>query len=190
MAKKLGIVHCRVCNGEIDRNTTEEGKDWLMRSKGWFYHKDCYDSWVAEKDNLHASKGNEEWLDYTWEFLTKEMLMEIDFIKFKKQWESYLKKNMTAKGIYFSLRYYYDIQKAPRNKAKGGIGIVPYVYDEACSYWVERERKEKGICERITQQLRLRAEAERKRGVKPQTKQATKKKKKHSLDMIEMEAEN
>ena len=23
MARKLGIVHCRVCNGEIDRNTTE-----------------------------------------------------------------------------------------------------------------------------------------------------------------------
>ena len=135
LARKLGIVHCRVCNGEIDRNTTEEGKDWIMRSKGWFYHTDCYNSWVAEKDNLHASKGNEEWLDYTWEFLTKEMLMEIDFIKFKKQWESYLKKNMTAKGIYFSLKYYYDIQKAPRNKAKGGIGIVPYVYDEACQYY-------------------------------------------------------
>ena len=107
-----------------------------------------------------------------------------------EQWESYLKKNMTAKGIYFSLRYYYDIQKAPRNKAKGGIGIVPYVYDEGCSYWVERERREKGICERITQQLRLRAEAERKRGIKTQTKQTPKKKKKYSLDMIEMEAEN
>lgn len=143
MARKLGIVHCRVCNGEIDRNTTEEGKDWIMRSKGWFYHKDCYDGWVAEKDNLHASKNNEEWLDYTWEFLTKEMLMEIDYPKFQKQWDSYLKKNMTAKGIYFSLRYYYDIQKAPRNKAKGGIGIVPYVYDEGCGYWVEREKEKK-----------------------------------------------
>ena len=58
MARKLGIVHCRVCNGEIDRNTTEEGKDWIMRSKGWFYHKDCYDGWVAEKDNLPVIVGS------------------------------------------------------------------------------------------------------------------------------------
>lgn len=189
MARKLGIVHCRVCNGEIDRNTTEEGKDWIMRSKGWFYHKDCYDNWAAEKDSLHANKNNDEWFDYAWNFLTKEMLMEIDYPKFQKQWASYLKKNMTAKGIYFSLRYYYDIQKAPRNKAKGGIGIVPYIYDEGCSYWVEREKKERGICERIGQQLRLRAEVEQKRDTKVQIRRKSQRKKKYSLEMIEKETE-
>ena len=54
---------------------------------------------------------------------------------------------------------------------------------------LSREKREKGICERITQQLRLRAETEQKRGIKTQTKRRAQKKKKYSLEMIETEAD-
>ena len=38
-------------------------------------------------------------------------------------------------GIYKTLVYYYDIKKNPTDKANGGIGIVPYVYEEAKRYY-------------------------------------------------------
>ena len=39
MAKKLAIVHCRVCGGDIDRNIDLEGKEWIMASRNYFYHR-------------------------------------------------------------------------------------------------------------------------------------------------------
>lgn len=185
MAKKLGIVHCRCCKGDINRETQKEDIDWIMRSKGWYYHKKCYEDWVAKKDELHAIKDESEWLDYTWDYLTRDIKIGMEYLKFKNQWDNFLKKKMTAKGIYFCLRYFYDVQKGSKEKSQGGIGIVPYIYQEGCSYWVEREKKEKGICEQIAAQLRQRAEKED--IVKTNIKTKKEKKLKFSLDMIEAE---
>lgn len=185
MAKKLPIVHCRCCKGDIDRNTQVEGKDWIMRARGWYYHIDCFNDWVASKDNLHAQKNENEWLDYTWEYLTRDLKIGMEFGKFKSQWDNFLKKKMTAKGIYFTLRYFYDVQHGTKEKSQGGIGIVPYIYKEGCGYWIEQEKREKGICEKITEQLRKRAEQEK--IVKVQTKKKKVNKPKFSLDMIETE---
>ena len=107
---KLQIVHCRCCKGNIDRNTEKEGVDWIQTSKTWFYHKKCYEDWVYNKDNLHATKEDSEWMQYAYNYLTKDIKIPINYCKFKSQWENFTKSNMTSKGIYFSLRYFYDIQ--------------------------------------------------------------------------------
>ena len=78
---------------------------------------------------------------------------------------------MTNKGILFTLKYFYDIKHNDWDKGHGGIGIVPYVYQEACSYWVEQERKKKGIVAEIERQMR---EAET---VRPRRVQQRKRKK-------------
>lgn len=42
---------------------------------------------------------------------------------------------MTYKGIYLSLKYWYDVKKNGIERSNGGIGIVPYIYKEASAYW-------------------------------------------------------
>jgi hypothetical protein len=55
-----------------------------------------------------------------------------------KQIQTYvhdLEHNYTYSGIYKTLKYFFEVRGNSLEKANGGIGIVPYVYDEAYTYW-------------------------------------------------------
>ena len=80
--------------------------------------------------------------------------MSVNYVKFTSQWNNFLKKNMTAKGIYFALRYFYEIANGDPKKSENGIGIVPHIYNEGTCYWGERNQRNKGICARIEAQIR------------------------------------
>ena len=153
---KFPLVTCRACGRkDIDRNTQIEGVDYIMRSKNWYYHKECYENWVeAIKDANLANNTNtaEMWLDAIWEYLTKELKIIIDYRKLQNQFKSFTKKKQTPKGIYFALRYYYDVKKGDKSKAEGGIGIVPFVYSQAAEYWTTLEYNKKGIVAAIESQ--------------------------------------
>lgn len=151
MSKKLGLVKCRVCGEHIDRQKQD---DWVMPSKNYFYHKTCYETWAKKKNDVHAEASNKEWQDMLWEYLRKELKMNVDFAKMTNQWNSFLKKGMTAKGMYFCLKYFYEIKKGDPTKSENGIGIIPYIYEEGKQYWYKRESQQKGICAKIEEQIR------------------------------------
>jgi hypothetical protein len=183
--KKFGPCHCRVCKGLIDRNVLKEGEDWVMPSKNWYYHTKCYEDWGKKKNDVHANFNEDLWKDATWNYLVKELKIPIDFTKMNSQWTNFIKKGKTAKGIYFSLRYFYDIQKGNPSKAEGGIGIVNYVYDEGCRYWVDQETKNTGICARIEEQIKQAAAREK---VKIRQRRKAEKKGRYDISSIaEME---
>ena len=70
--------------------------------------------------------------------------------------EKMLKENnFTNKGIYFALRYFYEIKHGDKEKSHGGIGIVPYIYGESAQYWIDREKKNKGTIENIIKQMKI-----------------------------------
>lgn len=54
----------------------------------------------------------------------------------------FLKQGMTFKGMNYSLIYFYDIKKNQISKANHGIGIIPYIYEEAEKYYKYNNRKE------------------------------------------------
>lgn len=74
--------------------------------------------------------------------------------------EFYQKRNDT-KGIYFALRYFYDIQKNDPKNNKEGIGIVSYVYNDSREYWYEQEMNNNRICSQIEEQIRKSIDRER-----------------------------
>lgn len=158
MAQRL--VHCRVCKGSIDRETQIEGVDWIMPSKNYFYHKKCYEDWKRKKNDIHANAEDDMWFESLKEYLAKDVKMSVDYAKITSQWKSLLKQGKTAKGIYFAIKYFYDVRKGDPKKSENGIGIVAHIYEEGCAYWVEREQRDKGICERIANQVRQRQEQE------------------------------
>ena len=73
-----------------------------------------------------------------------------------------------------------------KSKSEGGIGIIPYIYEEGAAYWRNKEAQERGICARIEQQIK---EAQnREKIIVKQHKQKSKKAKKYDLSIIsEME---
>ena len=92
---------------------------------------------------------------------------------------------MTPKGIYFAVRYYYDVLKGDVNKAQGGIGIVLNIYNDSAQYWVDLENKKEGTLEAIIKQIKER-EARPVKMIQKPTKD-NKPKAKWSLDNIEGE---
>lgn len=58
-----------------------------------------------------------------------------NFLKIRTQLKDLSAQGLTYKGIYLSLKYWYEIKKQSIERAAGGIGIVPYIYKEAQSYW-------------------------------------------------------
>ena len=95
---------------------------------------------------------------------------------------SFLKQNKTAKGIYFAIRYFYDVQKGDKDKSLGGIGIVSSIYDDSRAYWYNREERESGICARIEEQMRQ--QIEQKKIVVKQAKRKSIREKAISLEEI------
>lgn len=154
MAK--GLVHCRICKKEINRSIEVENVDWIMPSRNYFYHVRCYGDWKRKKDDVHANLDDDRWLDALWDYLQKDLKMSVDYKKMKSQWGNFLKKGHTAKGIYFAIKYFYEIKKGDIKKSENGIGIVPYIYSDSCQYWHDREEKDAGICQRIEQQIQER----------------------------------
>lgn len=146
------IVHCRVCGAEIDKRT-KEGAEWIMPSKNFYYHPTCYADYQKKKNDIHAKADDKIWFDSLKDYLAKDLKMGVNYSKITSQWQSFLKKGMTAKGIYFAIKYYYETQNGDIKKSEGGIGIVPLIYNDSKEYWVNREMRETGICEKITRQL-------------------------------------
>ena len=156
------MPHCRICKVEIDR----EKDDWIMPSKNWYYHRKCYTDW---KESTPAT--DEEYRAFIFDFIARDLKVPYDYHKCKAQIDKFVKEGRTVKGIFFTLKYFYEIKKGDWNKGYGGIGIVPYVYNEACTYWTNQERKTKGIVADIERQMRAAAERKhmvvRKAGSKP-----------------------
>lgn len=147
---------CRYCKKEIYTNTQVEGVDYIETYPGsrWYYHKDCYEKFKGIKGDLGAVAEDHVWYMALTDYLSKELKVEINYPKLTSQWKNFLKKNMTAKGIYFAIKYFYDVKKyAITKEEKGmGIGIVPYIYEESGTYWKNLEEQQRGIVDKLSQQ--------------------------------------
>ena len=178
------IVHCKFCNAAFDRDLLVEDIDWVQPSNRQYYHKACFDNWVNMQGQLDKEMSDNGWLEALKYYLGHEIKVSINYGKLISQWNNFLKQKKTAKGIYFAVRYFYDCTDGDKTKAQGGIGIVPFIYQESCNYWQEKFVHDMTIIEKIERQAR--AQAMRGINVVKQTKPETVKKKKPiSLDDIE-----
>ena len=153
---KVAIVQCRICKEKFNRLDPSllEGVDYVKPSKLMYYHKHCYDNYQSSKKDINATMDDDVWFNAMWEFLTKDLKYSFNFVKVKNQWSSFLKNKMTAKGMYFATRYFYEVKKGDVSKSENGIGIIPHIYKESGEYWVGREVRDAGICAAIEKQIR------------------------------------
>ena len=89
----------------------------------------------------------------------------------------------TYKGIFYTLKYFYEIRNGDWTKGHGGLGIVPFVYKEATDYWKDRENRERGTLAKIEEQIKMK-ESQEKISLK-KSQSSKKKKEKWNLEEIE-----
>lgn len=130
------IVTCVYCKKTINKKTDK----FKQLSNGKYAHLACAE--LEEK----REKTDSEKLDlyimelFDWEYVHPRV---------KRQISEYIEEyNFSYSGILKSLEYFYNIKGNPIEKANGGIGIVPYVYQDAYNYYYaiwEARQKNKGI---------------------------------------------
>ena len=148
---------CRICGARnIDKETQKENIDYIKHGN-WYAHKSCYDKREEKRHNIsiNEEQSDEFWKDASYNYLLKDLKIEVTQVFFV-QWERYMKSKKptyTAKGIYFALRYFYSVKKGDTSKAGGGIGIIPYIYENSRKYWYDLESRQKGTVAAIEKQM-------------------------------------
>ena len=156
------IVHCKICKQAFNRLDPKliEGVDWVKPTNRVYYHKKCYDDFAKKKgqigkDGIEFEADEAIWKTATEDYLKRDLKISINYPKFNQQWKKFVEKDgRTPKGIYFSLKYFYDIRRNSTEKSEGGIGIVSWIYEEATEYWGKRNQADKGIVARLEEQIK------------------------------------
>ena len=98
---------------------------------------------AAENEKTQAEKDKEDLEKYIMELLEEEYISP----RVRKQMNSYVDEyNFTYSGMKKALVYFYEVKGNDKSKAKGGIGIIPYVYRDAYNYyyslWLANQKNE------------------------------------------------
>lgn len=126
MAKHL--VKCFYCGETFDTNSIP----FVMVNSRRYAHKSCQEEKLASESKQEKDKRLLE--EYIKQLFGYSSLPP----KVVKQIQTYahdLEHNYTYSGMLKTLRYFFEVRGNSIEKANGGIGIIPYVYDEAFSYW-------------------------------------------------------
>lgn len=149
------IVKCRICKQQMDIDAMDKS-EWVMPNQKCYYHTGCYNDWKNNRNNPKALTSDETfWFESLLDYLYRDVKMTMDFAKINSQWCNFVKpgRSMTPKGIYFAIKYYYDVLHGDQEKAQGGIGIVPTIYRDAAQYWTDLEMRRAGTIDAIIMQI-------------------------------------
>ena len=103
---------CPHCNNEVK----EEDAIYNTKTKR-YYHEFCYNELLERK----------QLCDYICELFSYKK----PSVRIYQQMTSYHDKGVSYSDMLLALKYFYEIKKGDINKSQGGIGIIPYVLEEA-----------------------------------------------------------
>ena len=103
---------CPHCNNEVK----EEEAIYNTNTKR-YYHESCYNVLLDRK----------KLIDYVCELFNYKK----PSVKVYQQMSSYYEYGTSYADMLLALKYFYEIKKGDINKSQGGIGIIPYVLEEA-----------------------------------------------------------
>lgn len=132
-------VVCSICGQKFDRDKIEAVKTSARR----YAHATCIlrngsleEQAKAEQILAEQAKSERDLIALE-DYVKKLFNIEDVTRKIKKQINTFHEEyKYTYSGILKSLIYFYEIKGNSLEKSNGGIGIVPYVYDEAKVYYI------------------------------------------------------
>lgn len=144
------MVTCRKCREKFVRKDEEENITWVRRSKGWYYHKTCWEKYkdtLSSKENM--KRDEEEWLDLIFYLISNDLKSGYNYHQILGQAQKFKKDiGLSYKDIYYCLHWFFFTKKAKYDE-KYGIGIIPYIYKEAIDYWLNARERQQNILEEI-----------------------------------------
>jgi hypothetical protein len=119
-------VICPYCGEKFNRDKEPTTQVSARR----YAHKKCAEE--HEKNKSQEEKDLEALEKYIKNLFDEEYVNA----RVRKQLKEYKEQyNFTYSGILKTLIYWYEVKGNSIEKANGGLGIVPYVYQQACQYY-------------------------------------------------------
>lgn len=119
-------VTCVYCHKKFDRDKEAA----VQISKARYAHKEC----AEHKDELLTQEEKD--IMALEQYIMKKFEEPFVNARIKKQIKEYREEyNYTYSGMLKTLIWWFDIKGNSLDKANGGIGIIPFVYKDACDYY-------------------------------------------------------
>jgi hypothetical protein len=119
-------VTCVYCKERFNRDNVPTTQVSARR----YAHKECAEE--HEKNKSQEEKDQEALEKYIMKLFDESYVNA----RVRKQIKDYQKEyNYTYSGMLKTLIYWYEIKGNSTEKANGGIGIIPYIYNDALKYY-------------------------------------------------------
>ena len=120
-------VICSICKERFDRDKYPA----VLISSRRYAHASCAGKLTPEEAELEKEqKALESYIIHLFKLEHMDGRITLQIKKYMQDHPEY-----TYSGIKRTLEYFYEIKGNPIDKANGGIGIVPWVYEEAKRYY-------------------------------------------------------
>lgn len=121
-------VKCTVCGETFDRDKIQAVKVSARR----YAHHRCF----PQGELVPLPNPKDPDLASLEEYIEKLLGKDYNRARVKKQIKEYKEEyGYSYTGMQKTLQWFFEIKNNPINKANGSIGIVPYVYQDACNYF-------------------------------------------------------
>ena len=130
MATKA-MVKCFYCQQLFDRNSEP-----FEKPKGNRYaHKACYDKHMGNMSQ--EERDYEALVEYIKQLLGKDLNPRVwkQLKEYREMRDNEGNPMYTYSGMLKTLIWWYELKHNDIEKANGGIGIIPYVYQDALKYY-------------------------------------------------------
>ena len=120
------IVTCVYCKKKFDRDKIP----FVQVSAKRYAHKECSE---VENQRLFKEEADKIALE---NYIIQLFKLEYVTPRIRKQLNTYQEQyGYTYSGMHKALIYFYEIKGNSTEKANGGVGIIPYVYQDAYNYY-------------------------------------------------------
>lgn len=122
---------CTVCNQRFDRDKVQAVKTGARR----YAHLRCKpDGEKVPLPNIEVDEDLQKLEDYIKKLLNEEYVNA----RVRKQIKDFKEEyGYSYSGMLKSLVYFYEVKGNSKEKANGGIGIIPFIYKDAYNYYFE-----------------------------------------------------
>lgn len=132
------IVKCIYCGKQFDRDKIP----FIQVVNRRYAHKECVEK--QDKSIIQEEKDREEFYQIVKSIYGKDY----NFIMIDKQATSYIKQyGYTWSGMTKCLNWFYNINHGSLEEGHGGIGIIPYIWNDVYKYYYDlykaQEKNEK-----------------------------------------------
>ena len=147
MDKKIQMGVCPGCKQAVEK--IEENKVVGKNNHTRYWHPDCLREARNKKERKIAEEmGRKAIFNYL-----IDLGMKPNYAFWGRQRNDFINKyGYCDSGILMALKYWFGEKKNSIEKANGGMGIVPYIYDEAQRYYKNIILKKRKLAEQAIRQ--------------------------------------